>query len=145
MSSQVLVPLDRLASRVRSGKSTVTSWATGIPVLWLTATGARSGSPRTVPLLGIPIEGDLALLGTSFGQRSTPAWVHNLEANPEAVVAYRRTVVRVRAMRAEPAQTKQVWELASEIYPGYANYAGRAPHRHIRVFLLETADDGDRD
>jgi hypothetical protein len=66
-------------------------------------------------------------------------------ADRQAVVAYRRTVVRVRAMRAEPAQTNQVWELASEIYPGYANYAGRAPHRHIRVFLLETAENGDRD
>ena len=45
-------------------------------------------------------------------------------ADRQAVVAHRRMVVRVRAMRAEPAQTKQVWELASEIYPGYTNYAG---------------------
>ena len=32
-----------------------------------------------------PVGEDLALLGTNFGQASTPAWALNLEADPRAV------------------------------------------------------------
>ncbi|MGH8873506.1 MAG: nitroreductase family deazaflavin-dependent oxidoreductase [Acidimicrobiia bacterium] len=140
LNHKILGPADRFILRLTRGKSTMTSWVTGIPPLWVTAMGARSGAPRTVPLLGIPIAGDLALLGTSFGQKGTPAWVHNLEAHPEASVSYRERSVKVRARPAEPAEAETVWQKAIDIYPGYGNYGGWAPHRRIRVFVLEARE-----
>ena len=67
--------------------------------------------------------------------------MHNLEANPEAVAAYRGREVRVMARPAGPVESNLVWETASGLYPGYSNYAEWSPHRQIRVFVLEPAPD----
>jgi deazaflavin-dependent oxidoreductase (nitroreductase family) len=87
----------------------------------------------------------MAVIGTSFGQKTTPGWVHNLEAHSDASAVYRGSEVRVVARRAEPAETDLVWETAVRAYPGYANYARWASHRQIRVFVLEMAENLGRD
>jgi deazaflavin-dependent oxidoreductase (nitroreductase family) len=87
----------------------------------------------------------MAVIGTSFGQETTPAWVHNLEAHADASAIYRGREARVVARRAEPEEAKLVWETAAQAYPGYANYARWASHRHIRVFVLEMAEDPGRE
>jgi len=135
--SRVVMPgLDRLILRLSGEKATATTWLLGIPTLWLTTRGARSGEPRRVPLFGIPIDDDLALLGTRFGYPSTPSWVFNIEADPEVDVAYRGTSVPATAREPGPEEETHIWELAGRIYPGYLLYADRAPHRKIRVFVL---------
>jgi deazaflavin-dependent oxidoreductase (nitroreductase family) len=137
--SRVVMPgLDRFTLRVSGGRSTATTWLLGIPTLWLTTRGARSGEPRRVPLFGIPIDDDLALLGTRFGYQSTPSWVFNIEANPEVEIAYRGRTARAAARLAAPDEESRIWERAGEIYPGYLLYADRAPHRQIRVFVIES-------
>ena len=115
----------------------MTSVTSGLPVLWLTTLGAKTGVDRTVPLIGFPVEDDLAVLGTHFGSETTPGWVHNLEANPAATVAFRGTEIAVQARPADPEEELATWERAAGAYPGYRHYAGRAPHRSIRVFVLE--------
>ncbi len=118
--------------------STATTWLLGIPTLWLTTRGARSGQLRQVPLFGIPIDDDLALLGTRFGYEATPAWVFNIEADPEVDVAYRGRSVPATARAAGPEEESRIWDRAGQIYPGYLLYADRAPHRQIRVFVIES-------
>ncbi|GIT00942.1 MAG: hypothetical protein CM1200mP26_26540 [Acidimicrobiales bacterium] len=107
--------------------------------MMLTTTGAKTGKPRTMPLLGIPVGEDLGVIGSNFGQRNTPGWVYNLEADPSAVVAYRDRSVEVVARRADEAETDRIFALGHAFYPGYAKYRLRADHRIIRVFILETA------
>lgn len=144
VSRRLLPPLDRLLLAITGGRSTLTSLATGLPVLWLTSVGARSGLARVSPLLGFPLGEDMAVIGTSFGQKTTPGWVHNLEAHPDATAVYRGSEVRVVAREARSEEAKLVWETAAHAYPGYANYARWASHRRIRVFVLEMADDPGR-
>ncbi|HEV2798777.1 MAG TPA: nitroreductase family deazaflavin-dependent oxidoreductase, partial [Nocardioides sp.] len=80
----------------------------------------------------------LALLGTDFGQPSTPAWVLNLEADPRATVTYRGTSREVTARPATPGETDDVFALAGELYPGYLSYRERVGStRRIRAFILE--------
>jgi deazaflavin-dependent oxidoreductase (nitroreductase family) len=141
LNGRLLPSLDRLVLAITGGRSTLTSLASGLPVLWVTSVGARSGLARTSPLLGFPLGEDMAVIGTSFGQKATPGWVHNLEAHPDASAVYRGNVVRVVARRAEPEETKLVWETAASAYPGYANYTRWASHRQMRVFVLEMAQD----
>jgi deazaflavin-dependent oxidoreductase (nitroreductase family) len=138
VNRKILRPVDRMVLRLTRGHNTLTTWASGIPTLWLTTVGARSGESRTVPLLGIPINDDLALLGTSFGQKRTPAWVHNLVAHPDAVVSIGERRVEVTARPATPGEEAEIWERAALVYPGYSNYARWAGHRELRVFVLET-------
>jgi len=140
ISRRILPSLDRLALRISGGRSTITSVTSGLPVLWLTTRGAKTGAERTVPLLGFPLEDDLAVLGTHFGHGTTPGWVRNLEADPDARVSYGGTQVEVRARRADPSETESTWEKAAAAYPGYEYYAGRASHRQIRVFVLEPGE-----
>ena len=89
IARRILPSLDRFALRMTGGKSTVTSVTSGFPVLWLTTRGAKTGADRTVPLIGFPLDDDLAILGTHFGHETTPGWVHNLRANADARVAFR--------------------------------------------------------
>ena len=138
---RTLFPLDKMVFHRTGGRTSITGLLAGVPVLLLTTTGAKSGEPRTMPLLGIPFDEGLALIGSNFGQERTPGWVYNLEADPHATIGYLDKTVEVVASRAEQSQTEEVFARAAEIYPGYAEYRRRADHRTIRVFLLRPAGD----
>ncbi|MDP9493892.1 MAG: nitroreductase family deazaflavin-dependent oxidoreductase [Actinomycetota bacterium] len=137
VSRMVMPTLDRFVLKLSGGDATATTWLLGIPTLWLTTIGARSNEARRVPLFGIPVDDNLALLGTHFGHHSTPSWVHNIEANPLVDVDYRGRSVPAAARSATDDEEGVIWELAGRIYPGYLLYADRVPHRKIRVFVLE--------
>jgi deazaflavin-dependent oxidoreductase (nitroreductase family) len=105
----------------------------------LTTTGAKSGEPRTVPVLGIPAQGDLAVIASNWGQHHNPAWYHNLRAHPEAEIVAQGIHRRVRAVVAEGERRALIWQEGLRVYPGYGQYERRASHRHITVFVLEPA------
>lgn len=130
-------PVDRWAFRISDGRWTATSALAGLPVLLLETTGARSGQPRRTPLVGIPHDDDLAVIGSGYGQRATPAWVHNLRARPIAAVRYRAATVDVVA--AEAGDPAPIWERARATYLGFGVYPERAAHREIAVFVLRTS------
>lgn len=133
---RALHPVDKVLFKVTGGRLTVPSLVAGLPVIMLTTTGAKSGVSRTMPLLGIPMDGDMAIIGSNFGQKPTPGWVHNLNADPLAVVGYRGASIDVVARDADDAQADAAFAEAAKIYPGYSKYRERATHRRIRVFLL---------
>jgi deazaflavin-dependent oxidoreductase (nitroreductase family) len=133
--------LDRLLLRRTHGRTAVATLLAGLPIITVTTTGAKSGLPRALPLLGIPIAGDLALVGTNFGQANTPGWVHNLEAHPSARVTYRDRSVEVTARRANPEETDAALTAAAGVYPGYDKYRERITGREIRVFVLSPSDE----
>lgn len=103
----------------------------------LTTTGARGGLPRDVPLLGLPTSEGLVVIGSNYGQRHTPGWVHNLRAHPEVVASVRGRRTAMHAVLAEGEPRARIWEEGLRIYPGFAQYERRAAHRTIIVWLLE--------
>ena len=111
----------------------------GLPVIDVTTTGRKSGQQRTSHLISIPYGDTLALLGTNFGQKGTPAWVLNLEADPQAQVRYRDRSLDVVARPASEEETAKVFASSREVYGGYAKYQERISGRRIRVFILEPA------
>ncbi len=141
LNSKMLHRVDRLVLKFTRGRATATSAMTGLPVVFLTTTGAQSGLLRTVPLLGIPVGSTLALIGTGFGQRPTPGWVHNLHAQPAATLTYRDRSASVIARNIKGEEADTVWQAASSIYPGYTHYPVWASHREISVFVLEAIND----
>lgn len=136
---KTLHPLDRTLHRFSGGRHTAAGLLTGIPVIVLTTTGARTGRHRTTPLMGIPMEDKLVVIGSNFGTENTPGWVHNLEADPRATVTYRGRHAAVVARHADQRQADQAFEAASAMYAGFPAYRTRAVHRQIRVFALEAA------
>ncbi|MEM9513356.1 MAG: nitroreductase family deazaflavin-dependent oxidoreductase [Actinomycetota bacterium] len=139
LSQRTLYPLDTIVFRRTNGRTSLAEIAAGLPVILLTTTGAKSGEQRTMPLVGTPLDGELAIIGSNYGQQRTPGWVYNLEADPTATVAYRGRSVGVIARRADDDTADRVFEVAGAFYPGYRKYRTRAEHRTIRVFLLDAA------
>jgi deazaflavin-dependent oxidoreductase (nitroreductase family) len=139
MLQRMLPPVDRAVYRVTGERHTASGLLAGLPIIMLTTTGAKTGSDRTMPLVGIPVADDLAVIGSNFGTPSTPGWVHNLEANPAAVVSYRDERVAVVARHADQREADQAFEAASAIYAAFPSYRARAAHRETRVFALEAA------
>jgi deazaflavin-dependent oxidoreductase (nitroreductase family) len=52
--------------------------ASGIPAVIVTTTGAKSGRPRTVALLGVPHHDGVAVIASNYGSHEHPAWYYNL-------------------------------------------------------------------
>jgi deazaflavin-dependent oxidoreductase (nitroreductase family) len=135
--ARIVHHIDRPVHRLTRRRHTLASLVSGIPVVMLTTTGAKSGKLRTVPVLGIPAEGTVAIIASNFGQDRHPGWYHNLRAHPDAVVAVDGTQQRVRAVEAQGERRSKIWQQGLRLYPGFAQYEQRASHRQISVFVLE--------
>jgi deazaflavin-dependent oxidoreductase (nitroreductase family) len=132
----VLRRLDAPVYRLTSGRHTAANLLSGLPVVQLTTTGARTGRPRTVPVLGVPTSAGLAVFASNFGRQRHPGWYHNLRARPSATVTVRGSATRVCAVEAGDEQRAQIWRRGLEIFPGWASYERRAGSRSVAVFLL---------
>lgn len=140
--SRTLRHLDDIVARLSSGRTSAPAVLAGLPVLDLTTIGRRSGEPRTSHLIAVPFRDTLALLGTNFGQPSTPAWVLNLEADPRATVTFREHAREVTARATSAAEAEEVMRSADRIYPGYRRYRDRISGRRVRIFVLESTPGG---
>ncbi len=133
----ILHHIDEPVYRLSRGRHTFASLLSGLPVVMLTTTGARSGVRRSAPVLGVPTEYGLVVIASSWGQERHPAWYYNLRANPEGEVSVDRTTQRFRATEAQGDQRERIWQQAVRIYPGWSTYERRAPHRRIPVLVLD--------
>ena len=131
---RVTPPLDRFLLRLSRGRF---SMAITAPILLLTTTGARSGQPRSTPLLYRPDGERFVLIASKGGDPRHPAWYHNLRAKPEASVAYGSESVEVAARPATEAESDRAFEAGAAFYGGFPEYRERASHREIEVFVLE--------
>jgi deazaflavin-dependent oxidoreductase (nitroreductase family) len=134
---RVLHRIDRPIHRMTRGRHTFANLVSGIPVVMLTTTGAKSGQARTVPVLGIPADGDLAIIASNFGQHRHPAWYYNLRAHPDAQIVVDGARRQVRAVVADGDRRARIWQEGLRVYPGFGQYERRASHRDISVFVLE--------
>jgi deazaflavin-dependent oxidoreductase (nitroreductase family) len=137
MFARVLHRVDRPVHRLSGGRATFASVLSGLPVVMLTTTGARSGRPRTVPVLGLPTPDGLAVIASNWGRRHPPAWERNLSADPSATIAIGGHTRRVRAVEAHGEQRERIWREGLEVYPGWSQYERRAGDRRIGVYVLE--------
>lgn len=112
--------------------------AMGQPILLLHTRGARSGQPRTTPLLYTPHGDGFVIVASKAGAEHHPAWYHNINAHPDAVaveIGSRRIPVRPRVV--EGAERAELWQRVNDNYNGYETYQARAGGRVIPVVLLE--------
>jgi len=133
-----IVRVDQLLRRLTRGRVTLLTFA-GLPELFLTVPGRRSGIARTTPLLCVP-DGDGAWLvaGSNWGAPRPPAWVGNLRAADTAVVEYRGRETTVRATELDGAERDRACATMLATWPNYAKYAARTD-RLIPVFRLAPA------
>src|SRR5262245_16671674 len=112
---------------------------TGRPLLMLTTTGARSGQPRTVPLL-YSHDGDrVVVIASKGGEPSNPDWYHNLVANPTVTVELPGETYRARATVAQGAERRRLFDQQAAQMPFFAEYE-RTTAREIPVVVFERLD-----
>ncbi len=135
LSVHVANPVDRRLLRLTGGRVGV---FVGQPVGLLETVGAKSGAPRTTPLLYVRDGERVVLVASKAGSDRHPAWYHNLRANPDVHFTGRRDGRRAyRARVAEGAERDELWRRANDLYSGYDTYQDRAGERRIPVIVLE--------
>jgi deazaflavin-dependent oxidoreductase (nitroreductase family) len=135
--SRSLRRIDGVVLRLTSGRRTFTSVATGLPAIVLVTTGARSGQCRRTTVLGIPLGDAIAVVGGNFGQRSAPAWAHNLTVHPAADVEFGGHTIAVTARITAGAERAMALASAIDLYPPYATYLRWTTRRDVPVFVLD--------
>ncbi|WP_323100444.1 nitroreductase/quinone reductase family protein [Intrasporangium sp. YIM S08009] len=136
---RVLHHLDLVGHRLAPGRPAVSTVLAGIPVGLLTTSGARSGQPRTVPLLAVPLDDGWGLIASRFGSERPPAWYFNLRADPRATFEVDGVAHPVHAEQLVGPDRERVRRAALAIYPGYAVYEDRAGGRDLGFFVLRPA------
>jgi deazaflavin-dependent oxidoreductase (nitroreductase family) len=133
--SHILQPADEIALFLTRGKHTIAELV--LPTIEVDTIGAHTGQRRTHPLGGF-LDGDrYILVGSNFGRRHHPAWVHNLRTHPECVVHAHGRSQKYLARETDGEERTRCWNLALEYYKGYALYEKRAAPRRIAIIVLE--------
>lgn len=112
----------------------------GADLLLLTTTGAKSGQPRVSPLAYFRIDRKLIVIGSFAGAPVSPAWVHNLRANPRAHVEVGNPsgidAFDVTARELPSAERDELFEKVAAAAPGFAEYQSKTS-RVIPLFELQ--------
>src|SRR5262245_10822248 len=108
----------------------------GRPLLLLTTTGAKSGQPRTSPLV-YTTDGDrLVVIASKGGAPTNPAWYHNLRANPEVTLEVGTERFPARATVATGQERERLFAAQAALMPGFADYQ-RKTTRQLPVVTFE--------
>jgi len=110
-------------------------WA-GTPMVLIHHTGARSGIERVTPLGCFPLGDDrVAVVASSGGSPSHPAWYHNLKANPEITVEFEARTFRAVARELDDTARAELWPALVARFPTVGVYQATTA-RQIPVFIL---------
>lgn len=126
--------IDPTVSRIGDGSLMRSLY--GLPGMVLHTTGAKSGKPRSNPLLYARDGDDFIVVGTNFGQPKHPAWTANLRAHPAAAVEVAGVTLPVTAQLIEGAAWQEIFDRLVAVYPGYALYLERRSELPPRLFRL---------
>ena len=135
LMARILHHADTLVLRLSSGKLTIAQ-ISGLPIIELTTTGAKTGRKRTLPLTGLPDGDKYALIASNFGQDHHPGWYYNLKAQPQVEVERQSQNLLYHAHELSDEDWNQAWRRAVNHFPGYAAYRARTKSRAIPIFQL---------
>ena len=125
-----------LIEQFRANREQAGSAFAGRPLLLLTTTGARSGQPRTVPIMYIPGGDRLIVIASNAGAPTHPDWYHNLVAHPDVTVEVGDETYAATAIVTEGAKRQRIWERVVALHPFFAEHQAKIT-RTIPVIALE--------
>lgn len=107
----------------------------GAPMILVTHTGAKSGIRRTTPLVHLEHGDDHVIIASKGGAPESPAWFHNLVANPEVEVEVGTDRFTATARVAGEPERTELYALMAERMPNFAEYQAKTD-RVIPVVVL---------
>jgi deazaflavin-dependent oxidoreductase (nitroreductase family) len=110
-------------------------------LLLLTTTGACSGRPHTTPAAYAEDAGRLIIFASNAGRPQTPAWLHNLRANPTVTVEVGDIRYDAIATEITGAERDRLYDEQAARDPAFATYQQNTS-RVIQVVALTPARVG---
>ncbi len=134
---------DQVAEYERSGGTRAnTLLDTGLPIIIVTARGAKTGKIRKWALMRVEHDGEYALVASKGGAPDNPQWYENLRADPTAIMIQDGPEPFDAVVREVTGEEKaQWWERAVRAFPTYAEYQQNTT-REIPVLVARRADPG---
>jgi deazaflavin-dependent oxidoreductase (nitroreductase family) len=108
----------------------------GMPIVVITMTGAKSGRRKTIPLMYVPHDQGFILVASQGGAPKHPAWYYNLVKYPQIDITYDGQTRKFTARQVDDEEKAALWPTCVEYYPPYDQYQKRT-ERNIPVFLCE--------
>lgn len=107
----------------------------GSKALLLTTTGRKSGKTRTTPLRYLPHGGDYLVVASNWGKPTPPAWLYNVQANPNVTVEVKNQRFAARAEITSGAQRDALYKQFTDADKRFVSYQAGNP-RIIPVIVL---------
>ena len=126
---------EKIVAEFRANDGKVGGQFANADLLLLHTTGAKSGQPRVSPLAYFRIDGKLIIIGSFAGAPVSPAWVHNLRANPQARVEIGAESFDVAAHELPADERAALFDKVTAVAPGFAEYQAKTS-RVIPLFEL---------
>jgi deazaflavin-dependent oxidoreductase (nitroreductase family) len=106
-----------------------------LPVLLLTATGRRTGRPRTIPLIFLRDGDDLVVCNVRPPSERPNPWPLNVRANPNVSVQIRGVSEQRVAREVRGEEVEKYWSRLVQTWPAYERFFAGTHERAI--FLLQ--------
>ncbi len=129
----------QIIEEFRANEGQVGGQFAGAPLVLLTTTGARSGQPRTSPMMYLDDGGRRYVFASKAGAPTNPDWYHNLKANPEVTVEVGTDELRATAREVTGSERDRLYAHQADLYPGFAEYQEKTD-RTIPVVELVPVD-----
>jgi deazaflavin-dependent oxidoreductase (nitroreductase family) len=109
------------------------------PLLLLTTIGARSGLPRTSPMMFVHDGDRVLVIASAAGAPHHPAWYHNLVANPTVTVERGGETYQATAVPLTGADRDETFARIAERFPFFAEHQAGVSRRIPVVDLRPAA------
>jgi deazaflavin-dependent oxidoreductase (nitroreductase family) len=112
---------------------------TDYPIVVITSRGAKSGNLRKNPVMRVERDGVYVAIASKGGADDNPEWFYNFVEHPEVDLQDGADKKTYRAERVEGDERADLWQLAVDTWPTYAEYQTKTD-REIPVFKLTPID-----
>ena len=107
----------------------------GAPMVLITTTGAKSGQPRTTPLVYLQDGDRVVIIASKAGAPTNPDWYYNLKANPSVTVEIGEDKYEAVAEEVTGDERNRLYAAQVAVMPGFQEYADKTT-RVIPVIAL---------
>ena len=128
----------RIIEEFHANRGNVGGQFTGVPILLVTTTGAKSGEPRTCPLAYLSEGGRIYVFAGNRGAPTNPAWYHNLVAHPDVTVELGTEKFEARATVVDNAEGERLGSIQVQKIPALASLAAKLTRKGPVVLLERT-------
>ena len=116
----------------------------GYPLLIMTSKGAKTGEPRRSILTWSRDGNDYVVAGTATGSPRDPAWLRNVNADPDVTIEVANRTFVAKAAIVGGQDRLRLWDQHVATLPWFAAYPAQTGREIPLVRLTPATNDVDR-